>query len=286
MQQRGVMEVDTGVIGRAMPAEHGLEAFAVGDDGYLVSSPEHALKRLLAAGAGPIYQLGHVFRAGELGRWHNPEFCMLEWYRPHCDMARIIDETQALLEALTGHPFDSTLAYRDVFEDQVGLDPFVADTTALAAEAGRLGIAPDGAGPEADRAFWLDLLMSFVVQPTLGHQGPVCVSGFPADDAVLVELDPAVPGSARRFECFWRGVELANGAQELTDAAIAERRMREQNNRRDGANTAPSDERLLAALTAGLPRCAGVAIGVDRLLALIGQHERLGDVMPFDWSRR
>jgi len=288
MARSAILEVDTGVIGRAPPAERGLEALIVQDAGYLVSSPEHALKRLLAAGSGPIYQLGHVFRAGEIGRWHNPEFCMLEWYRPDCDMTDIVIETQALIETLTGERFSTTLCYRAVFQAQIGIDPFMADTAALAAAAEQLDVAPTGIGSSVGRAFWLDLLMSLVVQPTLGHAGPVCVTGFPADDAVLVELNPELPGSARRFECFWRGVELANGAQELTDAETARHRMALENEARRAQGTlgAGLDERLVAALAAGLPRCAGVALGVDRLLTLIGGHDSLSEVMPFDWSRR
>lgn len=288
MAAAGVLEVDTGVIGRAAPAERGLDTLAVDNAGRLVPSPEHAMKRLLAAGAGPIYQLGHVFRAGESGRWHNPEFCMLEWYRPSAAMDEIVAEVSALCETVAGVRVGQTHAYRAVFEQEVGLDPLDADTAALEAAAQRLGVAPHTRKRETTRAFWLDLLMSLVVQPELGRAQPVCVTGFPADDAVLVELDAADARLAKRFEIYWRGVELANGAQELTDATHARERMTRENAAREanGAAPAPLDESLLAAMDYGLPPCAGIALGVDRLLALMLGEAGIENVMPFAWARR
>ena len=288
MAEHGVLEVDTPLISRAAPGERGLDCFQVaGEHGYLVPSPEHALKRLLAGGSGAIYQLGHVFRAGEAGRWHNPEFCMLEWYRPGDDMRAAIEHTSALLAAVADAPVTSQTTYRKVFAHATGVDPLTADGPALAAAAQRLGVAPESAVAE-DRVFWLDLLMSLVVQPGLGATDPVCVTHFPADDAVLVALDPDDPRCAQRFEIFWRGVELANGAQELTDPELARVRIERENaaRRAAGKASAAPDERLLAAMTVGLPACAGVALGVDRLLALtLGQTE-LAAALAFDWARR
>lgn len=288
MAAAGVLEVDTPLIGTAAPAERGLHTFAVESVGHLVPSPEHGLKRLLAADAGPIYQLGPVFRAGEVGRWHTPEFCMLEWYRPEASMSRVIDETEALIHAVTGLASAPRQNYRDVFATVTGLDPIECATARLADWAQDHDLAPDSADEAEDRAFWLDLIMSVAVQPTLGARGPVCVTGFPAEDAVLVETSAADARVAQRFECYWRGVELANGAQELTDAATArERMMREQRLRAQaGALATPVDEKLLAAMSAGLPRCAGVALGVDRLLALICGFDRLSPALAFNWARR
>jgi len=288
MHEAGIMEVDTPVLVCAAPAERSLESFMVADAGFLVPSPEHGLKRLVAAGLGPIYQLGHVFRAGEVGRWHNPEFCMLEWYRPHASMSDLIDETEALIAALTGQMSGHRVAYREVFSDCVGLDPLAADAGELAAAARRLDVAPAHMQASDDRVFWLDLLMSMVVQPTLGHDRPVCVTGFPVDDAVLIETDPEMPGTGARFECFWRGVELANGAQELTDASVARARMDREIRLREsgGLPPVPVDERLLDAMSSDMPRCAGVALGIDRLLALHLDLDALADVLPFAWDRR
>jgi len=288
MAAAGVLEVDTPLISTAAPAERGLQCMAVERSGYLVPSPEHGLKRLLAAGAGPIYQMGPVFRAGEAGRWHNPEFCMLEWYRPRAAIDDIIDETEALLGAVTGLECAPRISYRAVFLSVTGLDPIECATDALAAWARQRDLAPANMADEHDRAFWLDLIMSLAVQPTLGESTPICVTDFPAEDAVLVETHPDDDRVARRFECFWQGVELANGAQELTDAATARGRMaREQTLRREaGRAVPPLDEKLLAAMTAGLPRCAGVALGVDRLLALVCGFDSLAPVLAFDWARR
>lgn len=288
MARRGVLEVDTPLIASTAPAERGLQTFAVADAGRLVPSPEHALKRLLADGSGPIYQLGPVFRAGEVGRWHNPEFCMLEWYRPDAAIDDIMTEIEALIGALSGVNCASRRAYRDVFADVTGLDPIECATTELAEWAHERGLAPAGERNEQDRAFWLDLIMSLGVQPTLGREGPVCVTDFPAADAVLVKTRAHDARIAARFECFWQGIELANGAQELTDARTARERMSRELGARGQAGAAQPglDEKLLAAMTAGLPRCAGVALGVDRLLALICGFDALAPVLAFDWPRR
>lgn len=288
MAERGLLEVDTPLVSRAAPSERGLHCFTVADGGYLVPSPEHALKRLLAAGAGALYQLGPVFRAGEAGRWHNPEFCMLEWYRPDATMQGAIDETAALLTEVAAVPPIRQISYGDVFAKYLQLDPLTADAEALERAARIRGIAPADASVGADRAFWLDLLMSLWVQPQLGREAPVCVTGFPSEDAVLVAPDRADPRVSLRFEFYWRGVELVNGAQELRDPALARARMQREVTARHAAGdaAAPLDEALLAALEAGLPACAGVALGVDRLLALLLERQDIASVMPFAWSCR
>lgn len=288
MAERGVLEVNTPLLASAAPAERGLMSMRVEQAGYLVPSPEHALKRLLAADMGAIYQLGPVFRAGEAGRWHNPEFWMLEWYRPQAGMADMVAETGALIEAVAGVRCAPSREYRAVFEAVTGLDPIECEAAALADWARQRQLAPADAASDNDRAFWLDLIMSLAVQPTLGQNGPQCVVDYPAEDAVLVATDGERPGVAHRFEWFWQGVELANGAQELTDAATARERMqREQRLRREaGAPATELDERLLDAMATGLPPSAGVALGVDRLLALICGFDCLAEALAFDWARR
>lgn len=289
MAERGRLEVDTSLLASAAPAERALDCLVVGDAGYLVPSPEHALKRLLAAGSGPLYQLSHVFRAGEVGRWHNPEFTMLEWYAEHTDLAALIDEADALLQRVGAPPAARSQRYIDLWMETVGLDPLEASVEALAAYAQAHGLAPEGADPDrCDRMFWLDLIMSLAVQPALGQDAPVMITHFPIEDAVLIASDTQDARLGLRFECYWQGVELANGAVELRDAGVARQRMtREQQIKQAcGLNAGPLDDRLLTALDAGLPGCAGVALGVDRLLALLLGAAGLDSVMPFAWPRR
>lgn len=287
MAEQGLLEVDTPLLAAAAPSERGLACLSVPDYGYLVPSPEHALKRLLAEGAGSLYQLSHVFRAGEIGRWHNPEFTMLEWYGVGDSMTQAVRRLAALLQYLGAPEPAPWLTYRQAFLWHAGLDPLQASTTQLAELAMAREVAPIGmSAVDEDRVFWLDLLMATCVQPELGRERPQMVTHFPIDDAVLVATDPQDARQALRFECFWQGVELANGASELQDAQLAQQRMtREQQARRQqGAAVPPMDDRLLAALSAGLPACAGVAVGVDRLLALLTGQDGLASVLPFAYQ--
>lgn len=290
--ERGVLEVDTPLLAAAAPSEAHLACFPVGDTrGYLVPSPEHGLKRLLAAAdVDPLYQLGHVFRAGETGRWHNPEFTMLEWYRPGWSVNELIGEVGGFLTRIADTAALRRVSFAEVFGAQTGLDPHRAPAAELGRYAGSAGLAPAHVADrdKQSRAFWLDLIMSLAVTPKLGFEAPVCVEGFPADDAVLVELDDDEPPVARRFEVYWHGLELANGAQELTDPTAARRRMQRQQDKRAAAGlaTPPIDDKLLAAMANGLPRCAGVALGVDRLLAITQGADGLAEVLPFAWDDR
>jgi len=290
-RDRDVLEVDTPVLAAAAPSEAQLACFAVDDGaGYLVPSPEHGLKRLLAAGSGPIYQLGHVFRAGEIGRWHNPEFTMLEWYRPGGSMATLIAEVQALLAAVTDTNDMTHMSYAELFTAETGLDAHRAEARELAAHARGADLAPPvvSAAEERSRPFWLDLIMSTTVTPQLGFDAPVCITDFPVDDAVLVRVRDEDPPVAERFEIYWHGQELANGAEELTDADVARQRMQREHDSRAvvGLAQPPMDEKLLAAMAHGLPACTGVALGVDRLLAITLGAQRLADVLPFAWDKR
>lgn len=286
MQARDILEVDGALLTAAAPAERALECLAVAGAGYLVPSPEHGLKRLLAESRRALYQLGHVFRAGEIGRWHNPEFCMLEWYETPASMQDAIDTLAAVLVAAGVPDIVAQRRYSAVFESVLGIDPLDASARDLADLARAHGVAPPDA--TGDRVFWLDLLMGLVIQPTLGQAGPEIVTHFPADDAVLVALVPDDPRLGQRFECFWQGIELANGAAELTDPVAARARMQREQKARAALGRArpPLDERLLAAMDAGLPACAGVALGVDRLLALCLEAESLAEVIPFAWPAR
>jgi lysyl-tRNA synthetase class 2 len=321
---RGVLEVETPCLGAATvtdPHLHSLVTAPRGDftggrgaEGsgrplFLQTSPEYAMKRLLAAGSGSIYQLARAFRDGEAGRRHNPEFTLLEWYRPGFDHHRLMDEVEELLAATLGaerpaeRPIDARpggagpaerLTYAEAFRRHAGVDPF-ADPVRRLAEAARE--AAGGAVPELgdDRDAWLDLLMATAVERRLGWDGdrarPTFVHDFPASQAALARvrepLPEGGPAVAERFELFVAGMELANGFHELADPAEQRRRFETDLARRRAAGLPepPIDERLLAALVAGLPDCAGVALGFDRLVMLAAGARSIEEVLAFPVDR-
>ncbi len=250
---------------------------------WLQTSPEYPMKRLLAAGSGPIYQVCKAFRSGEAGARHNPEFTLLEWYRPGFSLAQLMQEVGDLVQAALGEKQVQVLTYRELFQRSLGIDPLTADSDEL--EAFVRQRLDYGGGAEA-RDTWLDLLLTHLVEPEL--EGLVFVHDYPASQAALAclreEGDVVV---AERFELYVDGVELANGYYELTDADEQRARFEADNQvlAARGEATRPLDARLLAAMAAGLPACAGVALGLDRLLMMKLGVERLEDVLSFDWSR-
>lgn len=283
---RGVMEIEAPVMGAATvtdPYIDPVRAECGGRTYYLQTSPEFAMKRLLAAGVGPIYSLGKVFRNGECGRRHNPEFTLLEWYRPGYDDHRLMDEVAALVDGLLPGLTVSRYSYRDWFQRHLHLDPHTADVAELrqvACEHIETGIESE------DRDLWLDLLVSHVLEPRLGS-GLTFVYDYPASQAALARLGRDARGQtvARRFEAFLGGMELANGYWELTDPGEQRQRFIADGSKREreGLPVYPGDEKLLAALEHGLPDSAGVALGVDRLLMCITGVQTIGEVIPFDW---
>lgn len=273
----GVLEVETPILSQHATVDKHIDSFAVAPHGYLHTSPEFAMKRLLAAGSGPIYQIARVFRREESGRHHNPEFTMLEWYRPGYDHHRLMDELAALLAAVGVRGAVTRISYRDAFVRHAGLDPFSASVDQLRA---RHPLQID----EDDRDFWLDVLMSHVVGPQLGREAPEFLYDFPASQAALARVEAGV---AQRFELFWQGIELANGFHELTDAAEQQARFEaDQRWRREqGREVPPYDRHLIAALATGLPSCAGVAVGLDRLLMRLRGLPDLAHTLAFDAVR-
>lgn len=246
----------------------------------LHTSPEFHMKRLLAAGSPDIWQLGKVFRGGETGRRHEPEFTLVEWYRRGFTLMEMAAETCALLNWLartagTALAAPRYLSYQAAFLEFVGLDPLATDTGALRdCAVQRLGGAPAGslANPAgADRDTWLDFLMSHVVTPGLSATDVAVISHFPASQAALARLDPDRPAVAERFEIFVRGTEVANGYRELTDPAEQRARFQRDRQRRQrmGIADVTPDPGLLAALDHGLPDCAGVAVGFDRVVMVL-----------------
>lgn len=306
-----MLEVDTPILARHGSTDPHLECLetrvrgpglgARGERFFLQTSPEFAMKRLLCAGAGPIYRLGPVFRDGEIGRRHNPEFTMLEWYRPGLDHHGLMDEVEALVRHVLERPPVSApsatapglpaaaferLTWTGAFARHFALDPHTASASELAACAAAYGI---GRADELDldRDGWLDLLLTHRIEPSLGDRRPVFLYDFPASQAALARVRPGSPPVAERFELYVRGVELANGYHELGDAAEQRARFERDNAARRAAGLpemAP-DERLLAALGHGLPPCAGVALGVDRLVMLVAGAASLAEVMAFTIDR-
>ena len=282
-----VLEVETPLISMSGNTDPEIQSIRTDDGGYLRSSPEFALKRLLAAGSGDIFELGRVFRAGESGRSHNPEFTLLEWYRTGFGYHRLMDEVADLVrycgrEKLIQWP-EQKLSYRQLFLQYLELDPFTADVQALSNKAKTNGIDD----MELDRKQWLDLLISVVIQPALPRECLTFVYDYPADQAALAKIRPGKLPVAERFELYLGPIELANGYQELTDAVEQRRRFEAENSQREERGHSPCklDQNLLAALEHGMPDCAGVALGVDRLLMVIEGMESISEVTAFPYSR-
>jgi len=253
---------------------------------YLHTSPEFAMKRLLAAGSGDIYQICRVYRDAELGRWHEPEFTMLEWYRIGWDDQRLMDEVAEVINRilmLAREPLRVVrLSYRDAFSTYAGVESSAPEKVLAEALDAHAIAAPDN----LDRGALLDLILSAVVVPSLPPAAIVLVHDYPGDQAALARINTTT-GTAARFEAFVDGVELANGFAELTDATEQRRRFAAEHESRRNARlpVPPVDEALLAALDHGLPDCAGVAVGVDRLIAVASGSRDIASVMSFAHRR-
>ncbi|HVT32352.1 MAG TPA: EF-P lysine aminoacylase EpmA [Rhodanobacteraceae bacterium] len=291
--ERGVLEVETPILSEAGNTEPNIESFAATFSGpagagprgrWLRTSPEHALKRLVANGVGDCFELGRVFRNGEAGRRHNPEFTMLEWYRIGFDDRRLMRETAALvLAALASKGWSADVVettYRDLFAG-LGIDPFESAIDELRAPLAEFGIDPAG----LSRDDWLDLLLTHTLQPAFPRDRITLIRDFPASQCALAKIRDGDPPVAERFELFLGPYELANGYHELTDAAEQRARFVRDNERRRarGQREMPIDERLLAALPR-MPACAGVALGIDRLLMCLADADDIADVIAFPFA--
>ncbi|HZP65958.1 MAG TPA: EF-P lysine aminoacylase EpmA [Rudaea sp.] len=293
--ERGVLEVETPILSGAANTDPNIQSFGTRFAGHVAAgarerwlrtSSEFAQKRLLAEGIGDNYELGRVFRDGEAGRRHNPEFAMLEWYRVGWNHVRLIDETVALVEAALALVGKSAkvekCTYRDLFRDALGLDPFVADESMLSGALGGVRVEPEG----LSRDDWLDLLLTHRIQPGFTRDRITIVYDYPASQCALAKIRAGDPPLAERFELYVGVHELANGYHELTDAAEQRTRFERDNARRRerGLPELPVDERLLAALAHGLPGCAGVALGVERLLMAMSGSDDIRDVLAFPFE--
>ena len=285
--ERNALEVETPLISMAGNTDPEIQSIRTDNGGYLRTSPEFPLKRLLAAGYGDIFELGRVFRAGESGRFHNPEFTLLEWYRTGFSYHQLMNEVADLVRFCGRGKFDQwpeqRLSYRQLFLHHLDLDPFTADIQELSAVAKKHGFTDI----ELGRRQWLDLLISLVIQPALPEEFLTFIYDFPAEQAALAKIRPESPPLAERFELYLGHIELANGYQELTDAGEQRQRFDAENTQREkrGAVIYETDHHLVAALEHGLPECAGVALGVDRLLMNLCGVETISEVTAFPFSR-
>jgi len=290
--QTGALEVETPLLVQAAVTDVHLESLAVhGSDGtrigFLHTSPEYAMKRLLCTGAPDLYQVAHVFREGERGRRHNPEFTMIEWYRLGIDHLGLMRDVDALLRTLLEpvRPVGTTVhvTYAEAFEETLNIDPLTAATDAIEAALRRAELdVPDNL--RGDRDGLLDLGMSLRVAPRFAADRITFVRDFPASQAALARISGPV---AARFEAFWGGLELANGFHELGDAAEQARRFTADaaTRRARGLPEHDADRRFLAALSSGLPACAGVALGFDRVVMVAAGAHSIDDVIAFPIER-
>ena len=326
--ERGLLEVETPILSADTVVDRHLDPFCVemptGRRMWLQTSPEFGMKRLLAAGGPAMYQISRVFRRDELGRLHNPEFTLVEWYcldkvggtrrvpapaagtvpMPSAESEQPVDGTRRvpptvvryadgmtltsdLCEAVLGRGPADRMSYRDAFLEHIGLDPHTAKTAALIEAVRRLHIEPPASLAADDRDGWLDLLLSERVQPHLGIERPALVYDYPASQAALARIRPQEPPMAERFELYVAGIELANGYHELTDAAELRRRNAAVNTQRaaDGKPALPEESRLLAAMESGLPSAVGVALGFDRLVMLAAGATSVAEVIAFPFDR-
>ncbi|MGE3920419.1 MAG: EF-P lysine aminoacylase EpmA [Gammaproteobacteria bacterium] len=287
--KKNVLEVETPILGRGTIPDPNIQSISTQIKGchnetfYLQTSPEFPMKRLLCAGIGSIYQICKAFRDGEAGTRHNPEFTMLEWYREGFDHHALMDEIDELLAAILNLPKSKRFSYREVFLHYLDIDPFTAtiDLLKQCAEKQNLGNLESLKGEDKDT--WLTFLISYCIEPKLGFDAPVFIYDFPPNQAALARIRNDKNPVAERFELFIQGMELANGFHELGDAN--EQRMRFENDLKKRAasnqNLVAIDENLLVALSHGFPECAGVAIGVDRIMMLATKTKNIADVIAF-----
>lgn len=291
--QRDTLEVETPILASAGVTDLYLDnlttKFALNSTQpplklYLQTSPEYAMKRLLAAGSGSIFQIFKAFRNDESGRYHNPEFSMLEWYRVGFDHFDLMAEMAELLQPLLGYRDNiEQITYQAVFQKHLNIDPLTSSTAQLKQCLDDYN-QPDLAQMSDDKTDLLQFLFSQCIEPQIGQSAPCFVYDFPAEQASLAKLSKTDPRVAERFEVYYKGIELANGFNELTDPNAQLNRFKQDNQARrlQGKTEQPIDHKLIAALSSGLPQCAGVALGIDRLVMLALNKTHIDDVISFN----
>lgn len=296
---RGFFEVETPLISHDIVVDRHLHPVGIpknqitGVDSnsnemlWLQTSPEFGMKRLVASGANAIYQIGKAFRQSETGGMHNPEFTMLEWYRVGDNLKTGMDLLAELVEKILRQPKTERITYRQVFLQHVGVDPFTCSVSDLKSVTLKHGIEIEISCEASARDEWLNLILSRLIEPKLGDDGGVIIYDWPASQAALAVIREEEVPVAERFEIYVHGIELANGYHELLDADEFARRNSVVNQERvkDGQPLLPEESRLLHAMRSDLPPCAGVAVGVDRLVMLALGFKEIKDVMAFPIDR-
>lgn len=284
---KGVLEVDCPALSFSAPIDPHIDVMKVDTGcgvGYLHTSPEYGMKKLLSRGSGDIYQLSHVFRAGEMGKLHHPEFTMLEWYRIGFSLSQMIEETLASINLFLPNLPSKQMSYRTLFHQELGIDPMKASCADLLALAKAKGCDLPLDASNWDKDTLLQLLLATFLEPFLGSDHLFVLTHFPSSQAALsqVVMDEYGDPVALRFEIHYKGIELANGYQELTEAQEQRKRLEESNRIRmeAGKEPLPLDEELIEALKRGIPDCAGVAVGFDRLLQLSLGKADLSSALP------
>ena len=296
-EQTNVVEVETPVCSFHAATDPAIESFQLAYTGpgfsspqrlYLQTSPEFPMKRLLAAGSGAIYQICKAFRDGESGRQHNPEFTLLEWYRPGFNHHQLMDDVAGLINSVLPEPREvECLSYGGIFKRHLNIDPHIATQTELQQCAKQHGIADADRLDLPSKDGWLDLLLTHCIEPQLGKNCLSFVYDYPASQASLARIGAGSPPLAERFELYVEGMELANGFHELNHADEQCQRFTKDLEKREkeGLPAVPMDKNLLAAISAGLPDCAGVALGIDRLLMQITEAAHIDQVLTFPITR-
>ena len=293
--ERKVIEVETPALSQGTVTDVYLDAFTCkynflaespadqSADLYLQTSPEFHMKRLLASGYGCIFQIAKAFRQEESGRNHNPEFTMLEWYRIGFDQFDLMHEVAELLQVVLGGDKAVLSSYQDIFMQTVSIDPLTASFDELVELLNKHGKSADWIVEMNDPDFLLQFIFTEIIEPTIGIDQPQFIYDFPIAQASLAKRSSDDPRVAQRFECYYRGIELVNGFNELTDATEQVIRFEEDNRKRteQGLAVKPIDVNFIAALSHGLPQCSGVALGIDRLIMLALDCQNINEVVSF-----
>ncbi|MGP1956357.1 MAG: elongation factor P--(R)-beta-lysine ligase [Arsenophonus sp. NC-PE1-MAG3] len=293
---RGIVEVETPILSKFTVTDIHLLSFetqfvapviANNTKLYMITSPEYHMKRLLAAGSGPIYQIIKSFRNKEEGRYHNPEFTMLEWYRPHYDMYRLIDEMDDFLQQILDCQPAERISYQHAFQRYLNIDPIALELERKQLHDAAVQLGLNNTEKEENKDVLLQFLFTMGIEPNLGNVKPTVIYHFPASQASLAKISKEDYRVAERFEVYFKGIELANGFRELTDAEEQRNRFEHDNQTRKkmGLPEQPIDEYLLAALDKIIPDCSGVALGIDRLVMFILKAEKISDVISFSIER-
>jgi lysyl-tRNA synthetase class 2 len=297
--ERNVIEVETPALSQGTVTDVHLDAITcrynfLSDSSaeqssnlYLQTSPEFHMKRLLASGYGCIFQIAKAFRHEEAGRFHNPEFTLLEWYRLGFDHFALMDEVAELLIMILDCKAPTKVTYQELFIDVLSTDPLIATRTQLLSLIEQHDKLSDWLSAEQDSDILLQFIFSEIIEPKIGNESPCFVYNFPRSQASLAKICAEDTRVAERFECYFRGVELVNGFNELTNPHIQLQRFQEDNFKRESLNLkeSPIDNNFLMALSQGLPQCSGVALGVDRLIMLALKAEHINQVISFPIDR-